>query len=100
MSEEEVPFKTLKITMSEEAFNILESLRISGSFRSYSMTIEESIRSLFDILKEIYVVEYTAKSQKPIPDQLKLEFIKHIVIRLYRYNLDKIFGSRSDSTGT
>ena len=90
MPEEEVSFRSIKITLSEEALDKLELLKLTGSFRSYSMTIEETIRGLFDVLKELYIAEYRAKGEKPIPDELKLEAAKNIAVRLYRFNFGKL----------
>ena len=51
---EETPFKSIKITLSEEAIRKLSGLRKGGSFRSDSATIEECIRTTFDISEDIF----------------------------------------------
>lgn len=53
MSKEEVPFKSVKVTLSEEAIRMLGTLRYRGAFRSDSMTVEECIRRMYDICEDI-----------------------------------------------
>ena len=53
MSEE---FKAIRITLSDEAFNRLEGIMKTASFRNYSSAIEECIRVVSDIAGDIYTV--------------------------------------------
>lgn len=48
MPEEE--FKSIRITLSEEAFAQLEQIMNDAKFRSNSSTVEECIRTLYDII--------------------------------------------------
>jgi len=53
---EEVPFKSLKITLSDEALDKLFKLRVNSAMRSDSATIEECIRTFSDITEDLYNV--------------------------------------------
>jgi len=83
MSEEEVPFKSMKITLSEEAIEILDELRKSSAFRSYFMTIEECIRAIDIITKDISAVWSSYQSNFP-PEVLMKAFRRHSM-RLHRF---------------
>jgi len=48
----ESPFKSIRITLSEDAIVMLDGLKRSGKFRSYSAAVEETIRTLHDLLTE------------------------------------------------
>ena len=48
----EKPFKSMRITLSDDAVVMLESLKKSGQFRSDSATIEEVIRMLHELVTE------------------------------------------------
>ncbi|MCW3985296.1 MAG: hypothetical protein NWE91_02665 [Candidatus Bathyarchaeota archaeon] len=54
MSQEE--FKSIRITLSDEAFERLERIMKDATFRSYSSTIEECVRVVSDLMTEIYHV--------------------------------------------
>lgn len=54
MSEEE--FKPIRITLSDEAFTRLDTIMKVAAFRSYSSTIEECIRIVYDIIEDIWAV--------------------------------------------
>lgn len=60
MSAGEIPespeFKSLRITLSEEAFDRMEKIMKGAAFRSYSATIEECIRTIHDLMEEIYAM--------------------------------------------
>ncbi len=49
MSGEEVPFKSMKITLSDDVLEKTLELMKTGSFRSYSNVIEECIRAVYDV---------------------------------------------------
>ena len=49
-------FKSIRITLSQEAFYRLERIMEDAKFRSNSSTIEECIRVVYDLMREIYVV--------------------------------------------
>jgi len=86
---EELPFKSIKITLSEEALDMLEEIKRRGCFRSYSMAIEESIRALFDVLNDLDLGMRHAKDGKPIPDEKKLEVVRDVAVRLSRFSVYK-----------
>lgn len=86
MSEEEVPFKSMKITLSEEALDMLAILRKKGYFRSNSMTIEECIRAIHDISGDIraHIVYYKGKGEQ-VPPAEQLSAYKRYALRLARF---------------
>ena len=53
MSGEEVPFRSMKITLSEVAVETLDKIVKKASFRSSSSGIEECIRATYDVIEEI-----------------------------------------------
>lgn len=57
---EETPFKSLKITLSDEALDKLSKLRFTACMRSDSATIEECIRTFYDIVMDFYFALDTA----------------------------------------
>ncbi len=83
---EETPFKSMKITLSEEAINRLEKIMKRASFRSNSSTVEECVRVVYDIIYEIYSVcggpdgELKASTK----DQESEAFVR-IVMRMSRF---------------
>lgn len=87
MVKEASSFKSMKITLSEEALDLLEDIKEKGCFRSHSMAIEESIRALHDVLTHLDQGMAFAKDEKPIPDAKKLEVIRDIAVRLSRFSV-------------
>lgn len=51
--DEEEPFRKIRLTLSEDAIEKLGILRKRGYFRSDSMTVEESIRTIYAVLTDI-----------------------------------------------
>ena len=49
-------FKPIRITLSEEAFYRMEKIMKDAKLRSYSSTIEECIRAIYDIITEIHAI--------------------------------------------
>jgi Arc/MetJ-type ribon-helix-helix transcriptional regulator len=89
---EEVPFRSMKITLSEEALNMLESLRMTGSFRSSSMTIEECVRTIYDITRDITALtNIHRKNQKSFSNEVMLEAFRRYMLRLGRFYLAQAF---------
>lgn len=87
---EEVPFKSLKITLSEEALEKLNDLRIGGSFRSDSATIEECIRvtrDIFeDVLTQIRIHKIPGKEElTPVSESEHTELLRRIITRIGRF---------------
>ncbi len=50
---EETPFKSMKITLSDEALFKLGQLRQGGAFRSDSAAIEECIRAINSMIEDL-----------------------------------------------
>jgi Arc/MetJ-type ribon-helix-helix transcriptional regulator len=83
---EETPFKSIKITLSEEALDILAELRKKGYFRSDSMTIEESIRALFAMSNEMEGhMLFLARKKRSASPQEATEWLKSLTTRLARF---------------
>lgn len=53
MSEE---FKPIRITLSEEAFERLETIMKTASFRNNSSAIEECIRVVYNMMNDLWLV--------------------------------------------
>ena len=83
----EVPFKSIRITLSEEAIRMLGSLRYVGTFRSDSMTVEECIRTIYDVAEELSASMQRAadKGEKPIPPLEQAIILQRIGLRLKRF---------------
>ena len=83
---EEVPFKSIKITLSEEALRMLGNLRKRGSFRSNSMTIEECIRALHELSDDLGgIFQKSIDEDKPIPNEERRSAFKRYALRLARF---------------
>lgn len=84
---EEVPFISMKITLSEEAIKRLAELRQRGSFRSDSATIEECIRAVFDVAMDICLEldRALATNQFPMPLGLQAEAFRRTVLKIGRF---------------
>ena len=84
---EEVPFTPLKITLSEEATKRLAELRLRGSFRSDSATIEECIRVIHEVSNDMsYELDNAlGKNQLPMPLFVQAELLKRILQRIARF---------------
>lgn len=87
---EETPFKSLKITLSEEAIDKLAELKQGGAFRSDSATIEESIRVTYaimeDFLSEISRGDKDKNGQlKPLSLELQAEMLRRVLLRVSRF---------------
>ena len=66
MSEEQ-PFKSMRITLSDEALSRLEVIKQRGRFRSYSGAIEEIIRAIFNLMPIYGTVAQSIKERKKLP---------------------------------
>jgi Arc/MetJ-type ribon-helix-helix transcriptional regulator len=85
MSEEEVPFKSMKITLSDDVLEKLAELLKAGYFRSHSNAIEECIRTVFDIYVDMLTVcKSTPKGQR-IADQSQQEAFRRYLMRMSRF---------------
>ena len=80
MSEE---FKSIRITLSEEAFDRMEEIMKKASFRSYSSTVEECIRAIYDVIRDLNRVMGT-EGKLHTPTELAYEY-KTIATRLSRF---------------
>jgi len=100
---EEVPFKSMKITLSEEAYEKLNILRQGGAFRSDSATIEECIRAVNDMLDDLIFELDIRKGQDASTAALgntiaSVNIVKLIVSKLGRFR--KIYRAERQSAGT
>lgn len=86
---EEVPFKSIKITLSEDAIEKLAKLRQRGSFRSDSATIEECVRVIYDISSDLFIEidSVLARNLKQMPLETQAELLKRIGIRIQRFGI-------------
>jgi len=90
---EEVPFKSLKITLSDEAIAKLQKLRTTAALRSDSATIEECIRTFYEIAMDVYYeADRAAQSAlstnsklKPIDIGTQAELLRKIFLRMTRF---------------
>jgi len=100
---EEVPFKSMKITLSEEAVEKLNKLRQGGAFRSDSATIEECIRAINDMIDDLIFEFNIRKNQDPntavVNDTITaVNLVKLIASKLGRFR--KIYRAERQSAGT
>lgn len=83
---EEPEFKSMRITLSDEAYTRLEELMKKAMFRSYSSTVEECIRAVYDLMTEINTATRTPDNQfRKMNSQMKAEGFSRFVIRMSRF---------------
>lgn len=83
MSEE---FKPIRITLSQEAFDRMEYIMKNAKFRSYSSTIEECIRVVFEIINEIYLVAGSIDDPAvQLQPQDCIDSLGRIIVRMFRF---------------
>jgi len=83
MSEE---FKPIRVTLSEEAFGHMEEIMRDAKFRSYSSTIEECIRAVYDVINEIYRIGGVPGDPEIQPTAHDYtDSMIHIIIRMSRF---------------
>jgi len=84
---EETPFKSVKITLSEEALTRLAELRKQGYYRSDSATIEECIRIVYDTAVDIAAIMARSRQreEKLVPVEIQAETLRGIGIRMKRF---------------
>lgn len=83
---EEVPFKSMKITLSEEAIRLLAALRHKGSYRSDSATIEDCIRAIYDVSLDIATEVGSALKGKRSMSIIEIrELTRRISVRISRF---------------
>lgn len=83
---EEIPFKSVKITLSEEALSKLDFIIKDAAFRSYSSGIEECIRVVYDLMQEIYST--IGDRNEPITlatREKQAEAFNRIIMRMARF---------------
>ena len=87
MSKEGTPFRSIKITLSEEAMDRLAKLRVKGSLRSDSATVEECIRIIYDIATDIgsEIDRVVRGNQKSMPIGQQAEALRRTAIRVGRF---------------
>jgi len=84
MSGEEVPFKSMKITLSEDAIDKLGELVKMGSFRSYSSAVEECIRAVYDVSLDMGILFKSTQGQI-LPPNAQQEAFRRYFLRLTRF---------------
>jgi hypothetical protein len=100
---EEIPFKSMKITLSEEAYEKLTILRQGGAFRSDSATIEECIRAVNGMIDDLIFEFDIRKGLNANTDGLgdtitAVNIVKLFVSKLGRFR--KIYRTERRSAGT
>lgn len=101
MSEPEYPFKSLKITLSEEALARLDEIVKKSSFRSYSSGVEECIRVVYDVMAEVHSVigQPHAPLTTPTIDE-EIEGFKRISMRMSRFTGRHLVPESTESSGS
>ncbi|MDH5448632.1 MAG: hypothetical protein OEX01_06495 [Candidatus Bathyarchaeota archaeon] len=83
---EETPFKSIKITLSEEALDMLAILRKKGYFRSDSMAIEESIRTVYAVSGDLEgMLLYLGEEKRGASPQEMSEWLRRVTHRVTRF---------------
>lgn len=83
---EEVSFKSMKITLSEEALDRVGKIMQYAAFRSYSSTIEECIRAVWDIMDEIFILAgERGEPEVHTTVEQGTESLNRIVMRMNRF---------------
>lgn len=87
MSKEEPSFKSLRVTLSEEAFERLDDIMKRGSFRSYSSTVEECVRVVYEIIRDISTqIEETSKREdEGVSDEEMRDMFLRVSTRMARF---------------
>lgn len=86
MSDKELPFKSIKITLSSEALARLNFIVKEASFRSYSSGIEECIRAVYDLMYEAYsVVGDPTQQAVDMNVNERAEGFRRMIMRLSRF---------------
>ncbi len=79
-------FKSIRITLSQEAFDRLERIMEDAKFRSSSSTIEECIRVVFDLIREIYVIAGARDGPAVNPDRSqRSDSLDRVIMRMARF---------------
>jgi len=84
MSIDEVSFRPMKITLSEAAIDMLYKLKQKGAFRSYSMTIEECIRTI-DLISMDMTAMWNTYGDKSFPPSAVMEAFRRYSITMSRF---------------
>lgn len=87
MSQEEPSFKSLRITLSEEALERLDEIMKEAAFRSYSSTVEECIRVVYEIMRDISTqIDLTSKrKEKEVSDEEMRDMFLRVSTRMARF---------------
>jgi len=84
MSEED--FKSIRITLSLEAFDRLEKIMKNSKFRSYSSTVEECIRVVYSTIGDIHAAVGKRDAPfKPWNEKIADHTFKTIMTRMERF---------------
>ncbi|MCJ7630836.1 hypothetical protein MUP77_00310 [Candidatus Bathyarchaeota archaeon] len=90
MSEEEVPFKSLKITLSDDVLEKLALLLRTGSFRSQSSTIEECIRAVYDVSLDMVALLNTVPQAQTMLPAAQQEAFRRYMMRMMRFVASRV----------
>jgi metal-responsive CopG/Arc/MetJ family transcriptional regulator len=82
---EENPFKSIKITLSEEALSRLDKIVKNASFRSSSSGIEECIRLVYDLIEEVHSTIGREKGTYRVDVQDEAQSFVRMATRMSRF---------------
>lgn len=86
---QELPFKTMNITLSEEAYRQLTELKAGGAFQSDSAGVEECVRAVYTILEDVGRTASNSKDWRGNPKGLSNEDQVRLLIRVVNMLTDK-----------
>ena len=86
MSQEEPSFKSLRITLSEEALRRLDQVMKEAAFRSSSSTVEECIRVVYEIMRDLKAQEeFSRKRGGEFSDEEMRDTFLRLTARMARF---------------
>ena len=92
---QELPFKSIKITLSQEALDRLDKIVKEASFRSFSSGVEESIRAFSDVLEEVKtVIGDEDEEDKAATDEQEARAFERIGMRVSRFTGRVLFNKK------
>jgi len=80
-----MPFKSIRVTLSDEAVDRMEHIMKSARFRSASSTIEECIRVTYDLMQEVYSVSPPGAPPRTQSEAEVRSFFERAIMRLSRF---------------
>jgi len=82
---EEIPFKSMKITLSDEAISRLAWIVKKASFRSNSSGVEECIRVVYDLIQEVASTIGFEKGSHFVSKEKQSEAFTRMAMRMVRF---------------